>query len=202
MQGDRRGRLIVFEGGDGSGKSTQASLLAAELGALATREPGGTVLGEQVRALLLDPDSVIADRAEALLMAAARSQHVADVIEPALASGRHVVCDRFIASSVAYQGYGRGLDPDEVARISKWATAGLQADLTILLEVAPAVAEARVGSSRDRLESAGEAFHRSVLEGFRAQAAADPDRWIVIDGDLPVAAVAKQILDAVTDRFG
>ena len=120
-----RGRFIALEGGEGSGKSTQAKLLAADLGALATFEPGDTALGGAIRRLLLDPaTSALDDRAEALLMAADRAQHVAEVIRPALEDGRHVVCDRYLGSSIAYQGYGRGLDPSRVAALSDWATGG------------------------------------------------------------------------------
>ena len=197
-----RGCFIAFEGGDGSGKSTQARLLAEAIGAVLTREPGGTVIGERIRALVLDPAlGPMDDRAEALLMAAARAQHVAEVIEPALAAGRHVVTDRFLASSVAYQGYGRGLDPAEVLQLSLWATAGVQPDVVVLLDVPPTLGSDRRGADRDRLEAAGEAFHGAVADGFRAQAAADPTRWLVLDGTRSVADLSATVLTHVTKRL-
>lgn len=203
--GSTRGRFIVFEGGEASGKSTQAQLLATRLGALLTREPGGTALGERVRELLLDPATDDVDaRTELLLMAAARAEHVERVIAPTLAAGRDVVCDRFGASSVAYQGYGRGLPPDEVERVSVWAAAGLEADLIVLLDVDAETRHARLGDrldALDRLESAGEAFHARVADGFRAMALADPQRWVRFDGSRPVDELAQAIADAVTQRL-
>ncbi len=198
------GHLIAFEGGEGSGKSTQARRLADRLGsrALLTFEPGDTPLGLEVRRLLLDrADLDITDRAEALLMAADRAQHVVEVIQPALAAGRTVVCDRFAGSSVAYQGYGRQLVATEVEQLSRWATDGLWPDLTVLLEVSPAEAEGRLARARDRLESAGPAFHQRVHDGFLVQAMADPDRWAVVDGSQPEAAVADAIWQIVAMRF-
>jgi len=191
-----RGRLIAFEGGEGTGKSTQAERLACALGAVLTREPGGTAAGEAVRHLLLDPDVRIDDRAEALLMAAARAQHVDEVIRPALDAGRDVVSDRYVDSSLAYQGYGRGLDLAEVRRLSSWATRGLWPDVVVLLDVPAAESMARrraIGHAPDRLEAEDEAFHRRVVEGFAALAAADPDRWLVVDGTGPIDDVAARV---------
>jgi len=200
--GGQRGRLIAFEGGEGAGKSTQARLAADALGAVLTREPGGTALGERIRNLVLDPASVaLDDRAEALLMAAARAQHVAEVIEPALRGGTDVVTDRFTPSSVAYQGHGRGLPPEEVRQLSLWATVGLEPDVVVLLEVAAPVAAARLRGERDRMEAAGKEFHRAVADGFRAMAAADPGRWVVIDGEGPVDEVARRVRAALADRL-
>lgn len=200
--GSTRGRFIVFEGGEASGKSTQARLLADRLDAVATREPGGTALGERVRALLLDPSTGDVDpRTELLLMAAARSEHVVAVIEPALAEGLDVVCDRFSGSSLAYQGYGRGLPVDEVADVSRWASAGLEPDLIVLLDVSESVRADRLGRALDRLESAGEDFHTRVAQGFRDLAASDPDRWVVLDGSRPVAELAEVIADVVSARL-
>lgn len=197
------GKLIAFEGGEACGKSTQAALLAERLDAVLTREPGGTPVGERVREVLLDPSvEWIADRAEALLMAAARAQHVAEVVGPALDAGRHVVTDRFSHSSIAYQGYGRGLDIDEVAQLSDWAAAGRWPDLVVLLDVDPSVAEGRRSRARDRLEGAGADFHRRVHAGFVALAAADPDRWVVVDGTAPVDEVAAAVAAAVATRLG
>jgi dTMP kinase len=195
-----RGRFVVLEGGEGTGKSTQAALLAVELDAVLTREPGGTATGERLRAVLLDPGlPPIAARTEVLLLLAARAQHVAEVIEPALASGRHVVCDRFSGSTLAYQGYGRGLPVDELARMSRWAAGGVDPDRIILLRVPAAVAAERVGrrGGRDRMEGEAAAFFDRVARGFAELAAADPDRWRIVDGSGTVAQVAARVLDAV-----
>jgi dTMP kinase len=189
-----RGRFIAFEGGEASGKSTQATRLSARLDAVLTREPGGTPIGEQIRSLLLDPAGVVEARAEALLMAAARAQHVHDVIEPALAAGRHVVTDRFTASSLAYQGYGRGLPLEEVRALSAFATAGLEPDLYVLLDVPPDVAADRRSREHDRMESAGAEFHQRVRDGFLALA---DDRWLVVDGTLPPDEVERVVASRV-----
>jgi dTMP kinase len=196
-----RGLLVAFEGGEASGKSTQAERLATRLDAVLTREPGGTALGEQIRALLLDPDGVVDARTEALLMAAARAQHVAEVIEPALAAGRHVVTDRFTASSLAYQGYGRGLALDDVTALSAFATAGLEPDLYVLLDLDPAVAAARRSRAHDRMEAAGDAFHQRVRAGFLTMAGGDR-RWLVIDGALPADEVEALVWSRVSGIIG
>lgn len=203
-----RGRFIVFEGGEGSGKSTQAQLLAQHYGALLTRQPGGTELGGRIRELLLSAADAGSDRApmddrtEALLMAADRAQHVAEVIEPALTEGRDVVCDRYIGSSIAYQGHGRGLDVDIVRAVSGWAAGGLWPDVVVLLVVPDGVAAARIGAARDRIEAAGADFHRRVAEGFVAQADDEPDIWVVVDGVGEVDEVHQRVLDAVADVVG
>ncbi|WP_334141868.1 dTMP kinase [Rhabdothermincola sp.] len=195
-------RFIAFEGGEGSGKSTQAELLAKALGAVLTREPGGTDIGIRIRGVLLDPATRALDaRAEALLMAADRAQHVAEVVRPSLAAGRHVVTDRFAASSIAYQGYGRGLPIEEVRSLCEWATGGLWPDLTILLDVPHDVAVARLARELDRFEREDGGFHARVLGGFRAMAAADPERWVVLDGTCSVDAIAARVRGAVRDRL-
>ena len=135
-------------------------------------------------------------------MAADRAQHVAETIEPALAAGRHVVCDRYLGSSVAYQGYGRELDPDEVRDLSLWATGGLLPDLVVLLVVPAAEADRRTGGARDRIEDAGAAFHQRVADGFLAQADADPDRWVVVDGAGTLEEVGAAVDAAVHERLG
>lgn len=197
-----RGRFIAFEGGEACGKSTQSARLATALDAILTREPGGTTIGAQLRAVLLDQRTVgLADRAEALLMAADRAQHVAEVIEPALAAGRHVVTDRFAGSSIAYQGHGRGLPVPEIRDLSMWATAGVWPDLVILLDVPEAEADRRLGSARDRMESEPAAFHAAVIEGFRAQAIAEPERWVVIDGSPSIDEVSAAVFAAVAERL-
>lgn len=196
------GHLIAFEGGEGCGKSTQAARLARRIGAVLTHEPGDTPLGAAVRALLLDSTNLeITPRAEALLMAADRAQHVDALVRPALELGRFVVTDRYVGSSVAYQGYGRQLPAGEVAALSAWATDGLAADLVILLEVPASVSAQRTGGARDRLEAAGAAFHRRVHDGFLQQAIADPDRWAVVDGSGTEDEVADAIWQIVTMRF-
>lgn len=195
-----RGRFIALEGGDASGKSTQAEILARRLGAVLTREPGGTAVGERIRSLLLDPGVMALDaRAEALLMAADRAQHVTETISPALESGRDVVSDRYSYSSLAYQGHGRGLSVGEVGWVSDWATGGLTPDLVVLVDVAEDVARRRrVGSDRFELEDRD--FHRRVVEGYHRLAAEDPELWRVVDGTGTVEEVAARVWAAVEDR--
>jgi dTMP kinase len=204
-----RGRLIALEGIDGCGKSTQARAVAAELGARLTYEPGATAVGALLRELLLSPDTPAPSaRAEALLMAADRAEHVGLVIEPALAAGEWVVTDRYSASTIAYQGYGRGLDPVALAELVGWAAGGVAADLSVLLDVGVDVAAARLAASggrheaADRLERLGPDFARRVREGFRAQAAQDPDHWVVVDGSRAVAEVTAHIVACVRERLG
>lgn len=197
-----RGRLIAVEGADGTGKSTQARLLADRLGAVLTREPGGTPLGEMIRSMVLDPGGERpVDRAEALLIAAARAQHVAEVVRPALDSGSDVVTDRFIESSVAYQGYGRGLGAAEVAAVSAFATDGLSADLVVVIDVDDGTARERLGGVLDRIEQAGEDFRSRVIAAYRDMAASDPDRLVVVDGNGSVEEVADRVSVAVADRL-
>ncbi len=190
--------MIVLEGGEAAGKSTQAALLAEYLGAVLTREPGGTALGEALRRLLLQPElPAPVPRAEALLMLAARAQHVAQVIEPALAQGQDVVCDRFSGSTLAYQGYGRGLGAATLTEIDRWATAGRQPDVVVLLDVPFEVARRRRSGSGDRFEEESDEFRRRVEEGFRDLAASDPVRWRVVDGTMSVEQVAVAVREAV-----
>jgi len=188
--------LIAFEGGEGSGKSTQASILAERLGAVLTHEPGATRIGARLRELLLDPNANIDPRAEALLLAADRAQHVAEVIGPALAGGRDVVTDRYLYSSLAYQAAGRGLDAAEVRALSAFAGAP-DADLVVLITVSPTTRAQRLKATPDRIEASGDDFHRRVEQGFQALADADPQRWAVIDGDGTVDDVAAQVWGAV-----
>ena len=194
-----RGRLIAFEGGEGSGKSTQAALLADRLGAVLTREPGGTALGEDLRQTVLHgPD--IDPRTETLVMLAARAQHMAEVVAPAQNNNRTVVCDRFSHSTLAYQGYGRGLDLADLRRMCSWASRGIWPDLVVLLDVAPEIGRTRLHRPVDRLEAAGEEFHRRVYEGFLEMAKEDPKGWLVIDGTGPVDQVAEAVADGY-DRW-
>ena len=197
-------RFIAFEGCDASGKSTQARILADRLGALLTREPGGTAGGRRIRSLLLDhsPEGRSLDvRAEALLLAADRAQHVAEVLRPGLAAGLTIITDRYIGSSLAYQGYGRGLAVAEVRRISEWASGGLWPDVIVLLRVPLETAMTRLIEERtpDRLENEGAGFLMRVIAGFDAVAAADPQRWRVVDGVGSVETVAERVWKAVED---
>jgi dTMP kinase len=164
-----------------------------------TREPGGTAVGERIRALLLDPDLPgLCRRAETLLLLAARAQHVTEVIGPALESGRDVVCDRFSGSTLAYQGYGRGLDPAELDRLSAWASQGVEPDRVILLQVGVGQALGRRAGRRppDRMEGESADFFTRVDAGFAALAAADPARWRVVDGSGPIDEVARRVAAA------
>ena len=197
------GYLIAFEGGEAVGKSTQARLLAERLGARLTFEPGSTDLGARIRSLVLDPSGpALSPRAEALLMAADRAQHVAEVIRPALDAGTHVVTDRFIGSSLAYQGFGRGLGVDEVLALSLFATGGLQSDLNVLLELSEEAARSRQASPGDRMEAETADFHRRVLDGYRTLAEQHSDQWVVIDGTRSVEEVAEAVYAAVREKLG
>ncbi len=201
------GSFIVFEGGEGAGKSTQEALLAQWLESqgmtvLRTREPGGTPAGEAIRTILLSNEYAgLTDRAEALLFAAARGEHAAQVIRPALAAGTVVVCDRYLDSSVAYQGYGRELGAEYVRGLSMWATRDLVPDLTVLLDVDPAIGLSRV-TSPDRLESEPIDYHQRVRRAFVDIAAADPTRYLVIDADQDKDAIAEQIRHRVAELLG
>ena len=193
-----RGLFVTFEGIDRSGKTTQARLLTAALGddALGVREPGGTEVGERVREILKDPAVPLGPEGEALLFAAARAELVARVIRPALGDGRVVVSDRFLDSSLAYQGAARGLGIEEVERINAFATRGLQPDLTFLLAIDPAAAAARAGES-DRFEDEGSALQERVLAAYDELAAADPRRWRRLDADRAPEEVHADVLTEV-----
>jgi len=206
-----RGRLLALEGIDGCGKSTQAALLADRLGAagvtvVRTFEPGATALGRALRSLLLEPSAPTpAVRAEALLMAADRAEHVASVIEPALAAGRVVVSDRSAWSSLAYQGHGRGLGLEAIRQFSDWALRGRWPDLAVLIDVPAGEAAARLaasGRSPDRLEAEGGGFHDRVRDGFASLVETYPDRWCVVDGCGTEAAVAARVAAAVQEQLG
>lgn len=198
-----RGLFIVFEGGEASGKSSQATRLSGAISALLTREPGGTPLGEAIRPLALSHAvGEIDARTELLLMVAARAEHVAAVLRPTLHGGTHVVCDRFSGSTVAYQAYGRGLPMEDVLVACELATDGLSPDLNVLLDLDVETARLRRPRPDDDIESAGEAFHRRVRAGFLALAAADPDHWVVIDGSLEPDEVERAIHEALSSRLG
>ena len=200
------GLFVAFEGGDGAGKYTQARALAEALRAaghevVLTREPGGTPAAEAIRLVVLTPDFAGLDaRAEALLYAASRAEHVARLIRPALDRGAVVITDRYIDSSIAYQGVARGLGPDVVGEINLWATRYLLPDLTVLLDVEAGAGLARLGAEPDRLEAEPEEFHESVVAAFRTLAAGDPDRYLVVaaGGDREdIAATVRQRVDAL-----
>jgi dTMP kinase len=189
-----RGRLIAVEGIDGAGKTTLAEGLARALPEVVVlREPGGAVVSERIRELVADPALEVDPRAEALLYAAARAQLVAEKLRPLLDSGRTVVLDRYVDSSLAYQGAGRALGVDAVAAVNRFATGGLAADLTLYLRVPPEVGAAR-RNGEDRLERAGEAFFAAVVEAYDALADAARDRYVVLDGTEPPDAVLASAL--------
>ena len=183
---DLGGVFVVFEGGDGAGKTTQSRLLEQWLTAeriphLMTREPGDSWLGPRIRERVLSPDSgPISSRAEALLYNADKAQHVDEVVIPALKKGKVVVCDRYVDSTIAYQGAGRVLDPAEVGQLASWATTGLVPDLTVLLDVDPCEGAGKI-AAKDRLEAAGDEFHLRVRQYFLDLAAAHPQRYLVLD---------------------
>ena len=194
-----RGVFVVFEGGEGAGKSTQVQKMAAafaEAGeeVVVTREPGATLAGAAIRALLLDPATSLSARAEAMLYAADRAEHVATVVSPALARGALVISDRYVDSSLAYQGAGRTLPANEVAQLSQWATGGLLPDLTVLLDVDPAQGLSRATGSPDRIEQESLEFHRAVRASFLALAASDPHRYLVVDATLSPDDVHRLVM--------
>lgn len=200
------GLFIAFEGGDGAGKSTQAAALAGALDSrgftvLRTREPGGTPIGEKLRSLVLDHGHGHIDaRTEALIFAASRAAHAEQVILPALERGDIVLTDRYIDSSVAYQGAGRGLGTAAVRQLNEWATSGLQPDLTVLLDVDPAVGRLRRtagDAAEDRMESEADEFHARIRTAFLDLAADRPERYLVLPAHLPVAELAGLILARV-----
>jgi dTMP kinase len=196
--------FIAFEGGEGAGKSTQVEMLAEWLREqgrtpVVTREPGGTALGREVRRLLLDRATTgMSPRAEALLYAMDRAQHVAEVMMPALMRGDVVISDRYVDSTLAYQGGGRELSQAELSRLSKWATGNLVADITVLLDLDPAVGLARISGELDRIESEDLAFHQRVRESFIELASRAPHRYLVIDASRPPGDVQHQIRTRVT----
>jgi dTMP kinase len=201
----RKHLFIAFEGGEGAGKSTQIEAIAAALAEsgqeiVVTQEPGGTAIGTEIRRMLLDSANTdLSPRAEALLYAADRAQHLAAVVMPALLRGAIVITDRYVDSSLAYQGAGRALMPHHVAALSEFATDGVQPDLTILLDIDPAVGLSRSGRT-DRLEAEPLAFHQRVRTEFLALAAAEPHRYAVVAADQPLEDVTQQIAAALQDR--
>jgi len=198
------GLFITFEGGEGCGKSTQSRLLLKKLEqrnipVVLTHEPGGTVLGNELRKTLKRKrDSSISPQAELFLLAASRAQLVAELIRPALEEGKVVICDRFTHSTMVYQGYGRGLDFTAIKMVNNMATRNLNPDLIILLDISPEQGLARKQSLKDRFELEDLSFHRRVREGYLKMAAAEPDRWLVIDASLPKGKISEIIWDRVS----
>lgn len=197
-------KFVVFEGGESAGKSTQASRLAISRSALLTFEPGDTPLGGELRRLLLSSDTPIGDRSEALLLAADRAQHVEEVIRPALDAGTDVVCDRYMGSYLAYQGYGRGLDLEFLHGLSTWAAEALLPDLVVLLDISPERARVRASEQRkkDRFEAAGASFQHQVREGYLKLAGEQPELWVVVDADRGPDEVSASVRQAAAERLG
>ena len=201
------GLFVVFEGGDGVGKSTQVLELVTRLQnrriePVVTRQPGGTPIGEKLRELLLDPGHPeLTARTEALVYAADKAQHVEEVILPALAHGKVVVCDRYVDSMIAYQGAGRVLDLAEVEQVARWATGGLRPDLTVLLDIDPAEAVANI-RQQDRLEAAGLNFHRRAREHFLRLADEDPERYLVLGARESRKNIAEKVAEKVLALLG
>lgn len=203
-------RFIAFEGPEGGGKSTQiravADLLAARgIPHLLTREPGGTAIGEQIRAIVLGVESrAMVARTEALLLLAARAQHIAEVIAPALARGQTILCDRFAGATFAYQGYGRGLPLDELRRLQTFAAGAVVPDLTLLFDLPVEIGLARRKAAGDvnRLDAAGLDFHRRIREGYLALAAADPAHWETLDATAPLDTVTARTLAVIDAHWG
>ncbi|MEY4898223.1 MAG: hypothetical protein RL294_34 [Actinomycetota bacterium] len=201
------GLFITLEGGDGTGKSTQSALIGdwyTEQGreVVFTREPGGTDLGTELREIVLHSRGHIAPRAEALLYAADRAHHIATVVRPALERGAVVIQDRYLDSSVAYQGAGRVLDPDEVRGVSMWATEGLVPDVTVVLDLDPAIGRDRLDAANkqfDRLEAEALEFHTRVRDSYLAMAATEPQRFLVVDATLDRDAIRDAIIARLSE---
>jgi dTMP kinase len=201
---ETRGVFIVLEGGEGSGKSTQAQILARRLRAesrevIETFEPGGTARGALLRSVLLDDETPLDPRAELLLLAADRAQHVAELIAPALERGAVVLCDRFSPSTLVYQGVARGLGVDAVAAIDRFAAQGAQPDVVVVLDVTDAVARDRLPEARDRFERAGAEFHAVVRGAYRDLAA--QRGWVVVAAGAAPEVVAAQVWEAVAPHL-
>lgn len=203
----QRGYLITLEGGEGAGKSSAMDRIVQwarnrKVDMVSTREPGGTPIGERIRSLLLDPALVeMHPMTELMLMFAARAQHVREVIVPALERGRWVLSDRFTDASMAYQGYGRGLDPTTIETLATLAHPGLKPDLTLLLDVPVAQGLARAGGEPDRFEADEQSFLERVRQGYRALAAREPERFAVIDASVPIEQVTDQIIHSLEQRW-
>lgn len=199
-----RGKYIAFEGLEGCGKSTHVTRLATSLNAVATREPGGTDIGAALRATMLDAKNTsLSPRSEALMMAADRAQHIQEVVLPAIDSGRHVVSDRSVYSSLAYQGYGRQLELESLRRFNSWAIQDVWPDLIVFIDAPLDVLLERLKKRElDRFEREDRSFFERVLQGFREMAQREPDRWLIIDGSPPKDELEVTIRRQVTERLG
>lgn len=203
---NKNGLFITFEGGDGCGKTTQINLCTKyfeEKGknAILTREPGSVGLGQKLRELILHYDGDITPVAEVFLFLADRAQHIAKLVKPAVETGKIVLCDRHIDSFVAYQGYGRGEDIEQIKQLNKLATQGIKPDITFVFDVSEEVAQQRVGSEKDRMESAGNEFHKRVRNGYLEIAKQEPERVKVIDANLSINEVFEQVKKYIDEKI-
>lgn len=201
-----KGLFITFEGADGCGKSTQMKLLSEYLkeqghDVVLTREPGGKGLGEKVREILLNYDGEVSDRCESFLFLADRAQNIDIIVNPSVNAGKIVLCDRHTDSTVAYQGYGRGLDIDKIKMLNNLATNGKKPDLTFVFDIDTETSMKRVGKDKDRMESAGIEFHNRVREGYLKIAEQEPDRIKVIDATKSIEEIHKEIIEIIAKKF-
>lgn len=202
----KNGLFITFEGGDGCGKTTQLNLAAKyfeEKGKniVITREPGSVGLGQRLRELILHYDGDIDSTAEAFLFLADRAQHIAKLVKPSIEAGKIVLCDRHTDSTVAYQGYGRGEDIEQITHLNNLATQGIKPDLTLVFDVSEEIAQQRVGSKKDRMESAGNDFHKRVRNGYLEIAKQEPKRVKVIDSNLSIEKVFEQVKKYIDEKI-
>ena len=202
----KKGLFITFEGADGCGKTTQLKLAAEYLQkkgeiVLVTREPGAKGLGEKLRDILLNYDGVVSDRCEAFLFLADRAQHIDTIVTPAVESGKIVLCDRHIDSTVAYQGYGRGQDIEQINKLNMIATGNKKPDLTIVFDVDVETSMARVGAEKDRMESAGREFFNRVRFGYLEIAKQEPERVRVLDATKTIEDVQKDVIKLIDSLF-
>lgn len=202
----KKGLFITFEGADGCGKSTQLGLLSKYLtdkgyDVLITREPGAKGLGENIREILLNYDGEVSDRCEQFLFLADRAQHIDIIIKPALEIGQIVLCDRHTDSTLAYQGYGRGLDINQLKQLNSIATDGLVPDLTFVFDIDTETSMKRVGKDKDRMESAGIEFHKKVRNGYLELAKNEPDRIKVLDATQTIEEIHSQVIDLISQLF-
>ncbi len=198
----KKGLFITFEGADGCGKSTQMELLAKYLQkkgyeVVLTREPGGKGLGEKIRELLLNYNGEVSDRCESFLFLADRAQNIDIIVKPAISAGKIVLCDRHTDSSVAYQGYGRGLDIEHINRLNNLATNGLKPDLTFVFDIDVETSMSRVGKEKDRMESAGKEFHNCVRNGYLEIAKQEPERIKVLDATESIEEIHKKVTEII-----
>lgn len=198
MTTNQKGLFITFEGGDGCGKTTQLNLCAEYLqkkgfSVLVTREPGSQGLGEKLREVLLHYNGPVAPTCEAFLFLADRAQHINQIVKPALETGKIILCDRHTDSSIAYQGYGRGENIKQIELLNNIATQDIKPNLTLVFDVSEEIAQKRVGSQKDRMESAGKDFHKRVRNGYLEIAKQNPTRVKVVDANLPIEEVFKQV---------